>query len=98
MHLEAQPECFTDAKVLQWMENTKQSNHVHTTDQSSSHANCLLQKMIRKKKNVKKGIQFCLMVCGASGTGTFSARYRETLPIAIGYLARHYKSVAYEII
>lgn len=23
----------------------------------------------RKKKNVKKGIQFCLMVCGASGTG-----------------------------
>ena len=27
--------------------------------------------MIRRKKNVKKGIQFCLMVCGASGTGTF---------------------------
>ncbi|KAK6821367.1 septin [Apiospora arundinis] len=27
------------------------------------------QKMIRRKKNVKKGIQFCLMVCGASGTG-----------------------------
>ncbi|POS81219.1 septin [Diaporthe helianthi] len=26
-------------------------------------------KMIRRKKNVKKGIQFCLMVCGASGTG-----------------------------
>ncbi|KAK1828623.1 putative septin AspA [Podospora conica] len=26
-------------------------------------------KMIRKKKNFKKGIQFCLMVCGASGTG-----------------------------
>lgn len=25
---------------------------------------------IRRKKNVKKGIQFCLMVCGASGTGT----------------------------
>ncbi|KAK7740758.1 Cell division control protein 11 [Cytospora paraplurivora] len=25
--------------------------------------------MIRRKKNVKKGIQFCLMVCGASGTG-----------------------------
>ncbi|KAF7846402.1 hypothetical protein BT93_L4459 [Corymbia citriodora subsp. variegata] len=24
---------------------------------------------IRKKKNVKKGIQFCMMVCGASGTG-----------------------------
>ncbi|KIH93746.1 hypothetical protein SPBR_04213 [Sporothrix brasiliensis 5110] len=24
--------------------------------------------MIRRKKNVKKGIQFCLMVCGASGT------------------------------
>lgn len=30
-----------------------------------------LQKMIRRKKNVKKGIQFCLMVCGASGTGTY---------------------------
>ena len=29
------------------------------------------QKMIRRKKNVKKGIQFCLMVCGASGTGMF---------------------------
>lgn len=28
------------------------------------------QKMMRRKKNVKKGIQFCLMVCGASGTGT----------------------------
>jgi septin family protein len=25
--------------------------------------------MIGRKKNVKKGIQFCLMVCGASGTG-----------------------------
>ena len=25
---------------------------------------------MRRKKNVKKGIQFCLMVCGASGTGT----------------------------
>ncbi|KAL3468587.1 Septin-domain-containing protein [Aspergillus heterothallicus] len=24
---------------------------------------------LRRKKNVKKGIQFCLMVCGASGTG-----------------------------
>ncbi|KIW04505.1 uncharacterized protein PV09_04261 [Verruconis gallopava] len=24
---------------------------------------------VRRKKNVKKGIQFCLMVCGASGTG-----------------------------
>ena len=25
---------------------------------------------MRRKKNFKKGIQFCLMVCGASGTGT----------------------------
>ncbi|GAB1215134.1 hypothetical protein ATERTT37_004320 [Aspergillus terreus] len=25
--------------------------------------------LIRRKKNVKKGIQFCVMVCGASGTG-----------------------------
>jgi hypothetical protein len=31
------------------------------------------QKMIRRKKNVKKGIQFCLMVCGASGTGELCA-------------------------
>jgi septin family protein len=29
----------------------------------------LAQSKIRRKKNVKKGIQFCLMVCGASGTG-----------------------------
>jgi septin family protein len=29
----------------------------------------LVQIKIRRKKNVKKGIQFCLMVCGASGTG-----------------------------
>jgi septin family protein len=41
--------------------------------------------MIRKKKNVKKGIQFCLMVCGASGTGTFPAPYRETLLVANGF-------------
>lgn len=26
---------------------------------------------MRKKKNVKKGIQFCLMVCGATGTGMY---------------------------
>lgn len=32
---------------------------------------------MRRKKNVKKGIQFCLMVCGASGTGTIVA---ATLP------------------
>ncbi|KAL1957720.1 hypothetical protein VTO42DRAFT_5563 [Malbranchea cinnamomea] len=32
----------------------------------SSTANAI---RIRRKKNVKKGIQFCLMVCGASGTG-----------------------------
>lgn len=34
------------------------------------------QKMIRRKKNVKKGIQFCLMVCGASGTGKYLAQAR----------------------
>ena len=28
-----------------------------------------LQIKMRRKKNFKKGIQFCLMVCGASGTG-----------------------------
>ena len=28
----------------------------------------------RRKKNVKKGIQFCLMVCGASGTGMLRQR------------------------
>ena len=27
---------------------------------------------MRRKKNFKKGIQFCLMVCGASGTGTLA--------------------------
>lgn len=49
---------------------------VHILHQSSidmTGANTIgLQKMIRRKKNVKKGIQFCLMVCGASGTGTSS--------------------------
>jgi cell division control protein 11 len=39
---------------------------------------------LRRKKNVKKGIQFCLMVCGASGTGrtTFVNTLcgREVLP------------------
>jgi cell division control protein 11 len=34
---------------------------------------------IRRKKNVKKGIQFCLMVCGASGTGNASS----TLPTLV---------------
>ena len=34
-----------------------------------------LQIKIRRKKNVKKGIQFCLMVCGASGTGTWNLGY-----------------------
>jgi cell division control protein 11 len=34
-----------------------------------------LQIKIRRKKNVKKGIQFCLMVCGASGTGTSKYGY-----------------------
>lgn len=38
-----------------------------------SNADCArLQIKMRRKKNVKKGIQFCLMVCGASGTGTQS--------------------------
>lgn len=40
---------------------------------------CLLQKMIRRKKNVKKGIQFCLMVCGASGTGTWPHSRNATI-------------------
>jgi cell division control protein 11 len=31
------------------------------------------QLKVRRKKNVKKGIQFCLMVCGASGTGMCSS-------------------------
>lgn len=38
------------------------------------------QKMLRKKKNVKKGIQFCLMVCGASGTGTLTSAMRIPCP------------------
>ena len=29
---------------------------------------------MRRKKNFKKGIQFCLMVCGASGTGRFEEK------------------------
>ncbi|GAB7343340.1 hypothetical protein MBLNU457_1387t2 [Dothideomycetes sp. NU457] len=37
---------------------------IHVKMMSSPSSNA-----IRRKKNVKKGIQFCLMVCGASGTG-----------------------------
>jgi septin family protein len=37
---------------------------------------------IRRKKNVKKGIQFCLMVCGASGTGTLDDGTPVVWPIA----------------
>lgn len=33
-----------------------------------------LQIKMRRKKNFKKGIQFCLMVCGASGTGKLDSR------------------------
>lgn len=35
---------------------------------------------MRRKKNVKKGIQFCLMVCGASGTGM--PHYYQTFTVA----------------
>lgn len=41
--------------------------------------------MMRRKKNVKKGIQFCLMVCGASGTGTILTSRRVqaySIPVA----------------
>ena len=34
---------------------------------------------MRRKKNFKKGIQFCLMVCGASGTGKQLGRGRQTV-------------------
>ena len=34
-----------------------------------SNADVRNQIKMRRKKNVKKGIQFCMMVCGASGTG-----------------------------
>jgi len=44
------------------------------------------QKMIRRKKNVKKGIQFCLMVCGASGTGeSLSISLAPTRPALIAF-------------
>jgi septin family protein len=33
------------------------------------------QSKIRRKKNVKKGIQFSMMVCGASGTGMFVSSF-----------------------
>lgn len=36
---------------------------------SKMSANSIPGPKLRRKKNVKKGIQFCLMVCGASGTG-----------------------------
>lgn len=45
------------------------------------------QKMIRRKKNVKKGIQFCLMVCGASGTGESQPHPDRRLGIALVLIA-----------
>jgi septin family protein len=36
---------------------------------------------MRRKKNFKKGIQFCLMVCGASGTGKLA----PSLSIALSF-------------
>jgi hypothetical protein len=45
----------------------------------------LFTRQIRRKKNVKKGIQFCLMVCGASGTGISRiSRYNRSVLPAIG--------------
>lgn len=40
---------------------------------------------MRRKKNVKKGIQFCLMVCGASGTGVYSNTAPECV-VSIGLI------------
>ena len=39
------------------------------TDSPASMSTSTSAIKLRRKKNVKKGIQFCLMVCGASGTG-----------------------------
>ena len=36
------------------------------------------QMKIRRKKNVKKGVLFSLMVCGASGTGKLETSRRES--------------------
>lgn len=33
-------------------------------------ADVAMQMKARRKKNVKKGVLFSIMVCGASGTGT----------------------------
>jgi hypothetical protein len=57
---------------------TLQLDHVFSTTRPrppclSAPLTCPLTRLqaikTRRKKNVKKGIQFCLMVCGASGTG-----------------------------
>jgi len=38
-----------------------------------------LMNKVRRKKQMKKGIQFCLMVCGASGTGMLARSPRSSL-------------------
>lgn len=43
-----------------------------------------LQMKMRRKKNIKKGVLFSLMVCGASGTGMLPASFRSHTLIALG--------------
>lgn len=43
---------------------------------------------MRRKKNFKKGIQFCLMVCGASGTGMTENRSNFTCAPAYSHSGR----------
>lgn len=54
--------------MLQLPEAVEHIFSFRNRDTADSHNS---QIKMRRKKNVKKGIQFCLMVCGASGTGMF---------------------------
>jgi cell division control protein 11 len=48
---------------------TPSANYTPDPIEAVMSANTIPGPKLRRKKNVKKGIQFCLMVCGASGTG-----------------------------
>jgi len=55
------------------------------TSRSNADSSAVSQIKARKKKNVKKGIQFSLMVCGQSGTGELEALDRTSLSLAENY-------------
>ncbi|KXS96350.1 hypothetical protein AC578_3079 [Pseudocercospora eumusae] len=65
LHVRAQLPSIHPSTPAARVENSAQDRFLRSISMSTSTSAIKL----RRKKNVKKGIQFCLMVCGASGTG-----------------------------